>query len=449
MTKTEINLLESWVKHQSIDNLNRPLLFSFLVSISELEISNRVERYLKTLIRSITGDNSLTLKSLRKSFASEIFLKFALTEDSHPVLSKLDLLPTHNRQELLNYSSPQSRFWMLADWIGHTTPQTTFQHYALTMDLASFSISDRLFQKNRLFAKSLQFLADDLELNPSAYKNLNRYAPCKFADFYPRFLSHTDFINFDWHQPKYIKFFELEIDLQKLEKVLASFACDVDIEVIAKNTFLDVSTVKRITKSAGMILQTLAKEKDLTHPFKKQMLDSLLSVKYRNNQFHQDKIPKLADQLIASFMLRKSEDFGLIFQLWIEQAAKGINKNKGLYLTTLDNLNTFLSFYNQCFSENFIDNGKGGLFIEVDGTFVATNRLNFNDHKYKSMIQLENQRIINQQKIPTEHFFVSLSTRSFNATKTARSNQALHRAIFLTKIFRDLDGNDKYDKVKT
>lgn len=438
MSDKEISLLESWVRRQPNDALNRPLLFGFLTKVKSREISGRVESYLKTLMRSVTGDSSLTIKSLRRTFATDVFLKIALNDPSHPVTSKIDLLQRPPGQELISYCSPQSKFWMLADWIGHTTPQTTFNYYALSMDLACFSLAERFLQNKALFNKSLHYLGDDLSLKESTYKNLNRYKACKFADFYSRYLTKSIQPKTTWQSPSYVAFFKNDITLEQLESVLACFAQNETPEKVAEILFLPVSDVKRIFGSARMILFELSNARNTPPSFIKKILDSILAFKYSNGALIKERTAHVSDKLIPRFMDKREADFKAVYTLWIGEAAQGVNEKQGLFFYSQKSLETFLNFYKDCFFDEVDEEGIGGLYVEVIGYDLKPGQLNLKLEKHNSLIHVEDRRETTQTKLPVSHFYVSQSTRRFDSLKKATSKKALHRAIFLTKIYKDL-----------
>ena len=438
MSDKEIALLEWWVKRQPDDAMHRPLLFGFLKAIKSTEISERVESYLKTLMRSVTGDSSLTIKSLRRSFATAVFLKLALADDPHPVRSKLDILQQPSSQKLLSHCSPQSKYWMLADWIGHTTPLTTFNFYALSMDLACFTLSERFLQEQTLFSRSLRYLGQDVCLNESAYKNLNRYTACKFADFYSRYLSKPDDPKHEWQSPSYIAFFKHDITLEHLESVMACFAQNEVPEKVAEILFLPVSEVKRIFRSAQMILSALSKTKNAPASFIKQILESILAFKFQKGKLIKERTSQVSDKLTSRFIATASDDFNTIYTLWTEEAAQGINTGSGLCFYNKKNLEIFLNFYEKYFLDDVHEGGLGGLYVEVTGNNLSNGCLVFNHSKFAMLIRIEDKQEKVDTKIPITTYYVSQSLRSFDSSKKASSKKALHRAIFLTKIFKDL-----------
>lgn len=434
MTIDEMKQFEEYINNQSLekDSENNLLLFDDKVKIySKTVVIKKVTAYIQALLHSVTGNHKLTIKSFRKTFASEVFLNLTMKGGLEDILEILHLKRLDLNKEIhrtFNRSQPHNLFWLLAAWMGHSSPLITFKHYILTQELIIFLLSEKHLQSQPSFLRVLKSINSKLSLKESAYWNLNRAPDHKYATFFQKHITAFTLEKLKERSLEMGELFSKKTTLDLVDKILTLYINGYNSNDIDNKLLLLPSTTHAVIKKVEFLFG-IGSLKDNSLFF--DYLSKMSMFKIQGGVL----IPNRTSEVFKKTMLEMSklnnEDQIKLQTLWRKQFAKTFIKPNCFEISSEDDLISLLEIYKKIECHNEVG---GYLLIEAFGY-----RNNANDI-YKISTQEEAIRISDKRKVSenrlafVEKFNLYISIRNHDAKKTLNSIQGLNAMIFWTLI---------------
>ena len=196
LTESEkIDFLE-YLNEISFTRKNTNFIFSLEINHAKPIPENKVRSALQYAMRGLTGNNTLTLHHLRHSFANHAFA--ALLDIKLPFST-----PEHYVQLKKLAIYQRSYLYLLADLMGHHSPEITISSYIHFMDLALRSyLANYTNPKSDIVLLQWEKIISSMEqITPEAWrKRLQRcpddlFSPCTSSKFQPKTTTiHSDLI---------------------------------------------------------------------------------------------------------------------------------------------------------------------------------------------------------------------------------------------------------------
>ncbi|WP_076543069.1 site-specific integrase [Shewanella sp. UCD-KL21] len=156
------------------------------------DINKPIDKFLlsnftKTALRQLSGIDNLVFHHLRHSAISRLQLIFELNEDSakHPEIVPYSTQQIHKIINVLAGKTQRNKYYAIAAFDGHSSPETCFNHYFHFCDLVLYS--NLLSMKLKATKKQL------LNLNLGSRRNLSNQAKLRGMDYHWTVSSFLDF----------------------------------------------------------------------------------------------------------------------------------------------------------------------------------------------------------------------------------------------------------------
>ena len=445
LEETEIKLLENWVNklRNTFEEKTEQLLFSFISYPDEEQQKLKIYRYLTSLVRQITGKNDLSIKSLRKSFASEIALQILLQHNQALVLKTLDLrknfiTPKHLKNFMGN-SNPENCMWLLANWMGHASPQTTLESYILTMDLIVFLKTEEIFEerqrhkKKESYTEILKACCQRQDLSESVFKNLNRVKGFKYPKLFIDQLSETKTNIKDSILINYETLFEHNICINNIQKTLTLHTVQYSIDKIKSKLIIPDEYLKHLISTYKKIISKITPESDLNSLIEQSIIDRCTYFYFKDGEIHQNKTHKRGYEFISECLRLDTQDINTLFELWLAQIDLDFMKDGAFIIKNTTDLKTTLKIFQKL--PLFYKNKNETIMHVVAKGFITNSRLL--DIQFDSNIYFSDKRVQTNEKLALTTFHLKLSVRQHNSKKTSSCPIAINAGIFLSKITLD------------
>ena len=439
LKENEIKQLEEFVQNQSLEqnSQKRWLVFHEKIEIySKRVVTQKVTAYVQFILQSVTANPKVTVKSLRKTFASEMFLNLTMNENFGGMLKKfrINRLNLNTEvQQAFNQKNPFNLYWLLASWMGHSTPETTFKYYIITHEIVIFLWSEQILQKEPRYLSMLKFLSSEQGLKESAFKNLNRTKPYKYATFFYKFLTSFTAENLLPRRVEIPHLFDVGFETEKLDKILTLYRSGLSAEIIEKKLSLSPSTaLSVIQKSRFLVSQNGSISDELFFSY----LSRLSRFEFGEGKLVPIRTSRIFEKTSKKMAILSHEDKGFLKGLWQKQFAETFVDTSRFRISSENELIEFLTIYKKIQLHH--DFG-GHLLIEVNG-FRTQNCREFQLNSQDDYIKFADCREVSKIRPPLlEGFDIYLSARGINAKKTAKLHLALNVMIFLTLLKNDMN----------
>lgn len=435
LNQGELELLERWAVLVQSKSNQKYFLFGKNIEKQTLNtVASKVSNYLTQLIRSVANNPTLSIKSLRKSFASEAFLSLILFENHALVLGTTQLHQIKTDRVIrdsFNLRQPHNLSWLLASWMGHSTPITTFEYYCLSLDLVAFSFLESRFEASSNYLSILKSFNSDKPLSPSIYKNLNRFKDNKFIKLYITQLSRNQVVPLKHYTPHYDELFTISLEHETLQDILTLSTQGADESTIDKTQFLTKTTAKKVIQCAKKLLQTASSD-SLSEPLFNKAI-KILSWRHLGDKGSKARVPLITKQMMANAFNLKSDEIDQLFNLWKKQLKMNYFERGELFFSTLDNLEEFLTIY-RSFNAHSVHNGH--LLINVSGiknSEDAPIKVSADDY-----LVFQDTRIQQTDAFEYSQYTLRLSFRDKEAQKIATCPFGLNSSIFFAKLNHEL-----------
>ena len=383
LDKEEKTLLNEFYQNRSAAHFagTESFLFSQFQGIETSVVTASIRKFVITLLRNISGNPLVNLKSFRKSYASYAFLGMSIPSGLSAInkIMQLPAVTNMNSDYVSNRffgqvsAKPFNELWALAKTIGHTTPGTTQKSYTHIQDVPLFILSESEVAQARGYIGVLkEILAysvmDSLKAH-NAVNNARKRYPCdNYMYLFNKFIfrgavyksSTSHEISFDLQPGSEIELFK---------KVLALWC------FCAKNNLSDnreAYIARKLLVSESYVLKILSTFKGI---FEKlfgvtidddslaEFINQVLSFRVINNSFKTIQTSQIAKKFITQLERCDDEEF---FQLLIDEWYENFDGFERGMLTT--NQNLVLAF-GSLFSEETRENLK--VIVQVEhGRYV-------------------------------------------------------------------------------
>ena len=430
----ETKQFEEYINNQSLEKNSEKnlLLFHNQVEIySKTVVVKKVTAYIQTLLLSVTGNRKVTIKSLRKTFASEVFVNLTMHDGLEDILknlhlNRLDLDKEINRT--FNQSQPHNLFWLLAAWMGHSSPLTTFKHYILTQELIIFLWSEKHLQSQPDYLRILKSINSKLCLKESAYWNLNRTPHHKYATFFQKHI--TAFT------PKQLKerYFEIgelfpqKIKTDLLDKILTLYRYGYNLDGIDSKLLLSPLTSLAVIKKAKSLLG-IDSLKNNTLFF--DYLSKISMFKIQDSVLSANRTSEVYKKTMLEMSKLNHEDRIKLQTLWHKQFTETFVEPHRFQISSEDDLVVLLNIYKKIECHNEFG---GYLLIEVFGYRNNTNDTYQLNNQEKAINISDKRKVSENRPSFVEKFNLYLSMRNHDAKKSSNSSLGLNAMIFWTLI---------------
>lgn len=434
----EVKILERVVNASSLNTPNRNLLFDSLIqTYSRNPVQNRITSFLTLLVRSITRNQNLSIKSFRKSFASELLVQLGTSMDfeasSRFFEAQSEYLNDYIHKSF-NQESPSNLYWLVANLLGHTTPNTSFEHYTLTKDLLIFFETEKKLEQDSNYSSVLNNIASTHDLKVATIKNLNRYKLSKFCYLYGSKLTVFSRVPFRIHTPHFEALFSKKIDIETLQQNLLVYANgDLPANEIDNQLLLAQGTTNAFINGIKHLI-------DYKHPSQisdalvKKMIIDHSRFELNGNAFKKKQLPQITAKTIKNLIKLNDGNLKILEEIWRNQFTLGRYIKEELIIQSRSELTKFLSIYQTFNAHEFEDNY---LNINIIGT-----------RNVKELVPIENnepyiktndcQKIV-EDDYPLENFTLKISYRSPKAKKPAFCPFGLNAIIFWSSIYKIFD----------
>jgi integrase len=433
LKEDEIKLLEQWKTISTLET-KTPTYFLFdqqAQQLSHEEVTKFVTKFLEKIIRSVTGKSRISIKSFRKSFASETFVN--LTLHRYDFVAKLlefkEANLSHEVLRSFNSYDPNNIYWLLANWMGHSSPLTTFEYYALTKDLEIFLITEEKLQSSNGYNAILESFDINQELKKATYRNLNRSKSNKFAYFFANYISEFKQSPFKTKKPSYTKIMNLEYSTVEIQKVLTLFLMEHESSDIDKLLLLKPGSAALVIQASKDILKR-DHHTIISDPVLKHFIKHVTWVKFNQKQFTEQKASKLTKQTIENGTVLNTKEIKSVTQLWLEQLYDS-DKDMGIIKVQNDqNLVQFLTIYNQIHTH---ESNRGYLLIEVHGIKNNSDDAVPAIHE-EPYVSYKDKRVLSMDKFPEQFFILKLSTRSKESKRPSNCKLGFDSIVFFIAL---------------
>jgi hypothetical protein len=331
--------------------------------------------------------------------------------------------------ESFNLERPHNVYWLLATWMGHSTPQTTFEYYVLTQELALFLSFERMLQEDSQYTQVLKSLNVIKPVNEATFKNLNRFKNHKYASLFSSKITSLSSESFVPGEAIYSDLFAVNLQNEALQKILALHANDFEDKSIDKRLFLSSGTAKLIVDTAKQLF-TPAKGRSIPDVLLKNMIKKLawFEFDHSKNEFKEKRISQLTKKMLANREKLEDSELGELKLIWQKQLVRS-NKNPGEFVIfNVEDLQCFLGLYDKFQMHDDLD---GSLIVEIEGFKIEDDPLSFEGHSYLNSID---KRTLSVEEFPEEEFVLKLSYRASEAKKQATCQLGLNSIIFWTLL---------------
>lgn len=435
LTTKESQLLERWTQYTQSISKDTYLLFGKTIQKLSFEVVvSKVERYYTLLLRSITGNANLSIKSLRKSFASDTFLNLTLGCEYKTLLDETCISNINARIQIepsFNLPKPHGLHWLIANWTGHSTPLTTFEYYCLTLDLSVFAITEKLMENRPGYLTILKSLTSESRPQ-SFYKNLNRYKGNKYVKFYSNHLSPQTKVAFEPGQGYFSDLFNNKLNNEIIQKILACYLNGWDYEQVDNYLLLTQGTSRQVIETCKRLLQT-GRNNNIPATLFQKTVRQLIWWQF-NQQFSKKRISKLTEKTLENLSLLKKEELSTLFKTWIKQTYNGEFSINELRLLNIEDLTTFLEFY-----QKFNAHADCGGYLQIEISGIKNNeslplfQVDQNDY-----LLIQDNRIHRLDEFERSSFTLKLSYRDKDTKKPATCHYGLNSALFFAKVLIEL-----------
>jgi integrase len=425
----EVTLLEHWTNNRSLSQDGSYFLFNNQIEKhSEKVVVNKVSRFLTGVLRSIAKNQNLTIKSLRKTFASEVFINIAMYQDYSPLMKFIQINKINAAagvDQSLNLERPHNVYWLLATWMGHSTPQTTFEYYVLTQELALFLSFERMPQEDSQYTQVLKSLNVNKSVNEATFKNLNRFKNHKYASLFSSKIANLPSESFVPGEAIYSDLFAVDLQNEALQKILVLHADDFEDKQIDSRLYLDSGTTTLIVGAAKRLL-TPAKGRSIPDILLKSMIKKLAWFEFdrSDNEFRTKRISQLTKKMLANSEKLEESELGKLKSIWQKQLVRSNKKPGEFVITNVEDLQCFLQLYDKF---QMHDDFGGCLIVEIEGFKFEEDAPILGGPYYLNVVD---KRTVSVDEFPEEEFVLKLSYRAGQAKKLATCQLGLNSILF-------------------
>lgn len=433
-TPYEQALLEEWIYQTQIIQPNDFLLFNGMIKQNSYEaVIYRVSKFITALVRSVTGNHALSIKSFRKSFASEAFVNLFASLVPNIIqptkaLKQQDF--TQHIKNSFNTKSPHNLSWLLADWLGHSTPATSFQYYALVKELFVYLETERHLEKQYSYNSILKNVAPNNHNSDSIFKNLNRYKNFKFAVFYQSKVSQLESMPFVENQAEYLDLFSQRLDLDRLQKVLAAFASGENDHTIDQLLGLLPGTSASVINVTQNLLSGEDKNQ-LPDTLLKRAINSFKWITYENGEFRSGQKSTITTNTISNSLKISDKDLKTLLVLWKKQLADSFDTPNTFIIHSRPELESFLQIYKTL---QLHDAYGGYLLITIMGIKNSSVKTSLDLFNY-SFVEWEDERQLTDDRFAEVYYGLKLSTRNRDAKKIRFCPRGLNAIAFWANLW--------------
>ncbi len=321
-------------------------------------------------------------------------------------------------------------YWLLANWIGHSTPLTTCEYYSLTQDLAVFSITEDRLSKNKGYTYTLKALTNKT-FKAHVYKDLHRFKHEKYAYFFSKKISQVQGSDLLPRSPAFSELFNIQEGVDTIQKVLARYQSGLSVRDIDKELFIEPGFSQQIIIVSKQLLSSKLKDVFSEELFKK-ILQRFTWWSF-NKVYCKDRIPKLTERTLENARELNSNEISRLFDIWVLTLKGDCLKNNFWQIETANDLTTFLKIYDKF---NAHDDLGGCLLIEVTGVkhtqseFIPPSGLNF-------ALVIDDNRVLSTGDFESVLFKLKLSFRP-EKSKLASCKYGLQSTLFYVKLIEAL-----------
>lgn len=429
-SKSETEEFEEYIQNQLLgkNSKGKLLLFHNQVKIySKAQIIETVTSYIQTLLQFVTGNPKVTIKSFRKTFASEVFVNLTMHDGLEDILKILQLNRLYLDKEInctFNQSQPHNLFWLLAAWMGHSSPLTTFKHYILTQELIIFLWSEKHLQNQPNYLKILKSINSKLDLKDSTYWNLNRAPQHKYVTFFQKHITEFTTEKLKERFFEIAELFPQNVETNLADKILTLFSNGYRFDDIDKKFLLSPSRSLTVIKKAKAILCSNSLN---TEQLAFDYLSKISIFKFIDGELSANRTSEIYKKTMSAVSKLDQSDLQKLHALWQKQLTETFIDPNRFQIKSEEDLNVLLNIYKkiQCHNEY-----GGYILIEVNG--YRDNKSNHYQLSNQEMaFSISDKREISEIRPPfIQSFNVYLSIRNIDAKKPANSSLGLNAIIF-------------------
>ena len=437
LTAEEVKILERCVNTSSLNTSNSNLLFEGLIQIySRNSVQNRITSFLTMLVRSITRNQNLSIKSFRKSFASEILIQLGTSTDFRASSRFFEAQPEYLNDYIhksFNQKSPSNLYWLVANLLGHTTPNTSFEHYTLTKDLLIFFETEKNLEQETKYSSVLNNIASKNDLTVATIKNLNRYKLFKFCYLHGSKLTILTHVPFKINTPHFEALFSKKVDIETLQKNLLVYANgDLLANEVDNQLLLTQGTTNALIKG----IKSLIKHKhpsQISDALVKKMIIDHSRFELKGNSFKKKQLPQITAKTINNLIKLDDGNLKILQEIWRNQFTLGRYIKEELIIQSRSELTRFLSIY-QTFNAHELE--ESYLNIDIIGTRNLKKLVAIEIKE--SYIEINDYQKIEEDGYPLENFILKISYRNRQAKKRAFCPFGISTIIFWASIYKIL-----------
>lgn len=446
LNQTSFNEIVSKAQHNNSDSQNKPfLLFRNLDEFDRNVVNQQIRSYLLTLMKSLLNSETVNIKSFRKSFAS-----FGL---NNIVISGFDNIPKilgsaipekiamQNFDSQLGHNAKHKRLWLVSDWIGHSSPQTTLIDYASTLELNLFIATEALLEQNnsgQTYTNRLKLIASlsNKKITQSTLKNLNRHKGMKYTQFFSKDISNNVTNETDsFGKPVYTKLLEKKASLEIIRAIVEGFVSGTEPNNIDSHLLLHPGTCTFLLsliyrEIPGFSEDVTPKGLIALKPFLVYLFDlrQKNDTTYTLKKIEKSEITWLNSTLTAIQQMELKEPYNNVKAIWRRNTA---NFNEGLIFQNTNELIQFLKLIEKLFKNNSKVNHH--YYINHIGTKLVDD---FKPLSINTTFSYETKdlRIIKHGALPKSHYEVVLSTRKQLNNRPKKVHSLLHLIFILEKV---------------
>ncbi|PLA74972.1 hypothetical protein CYQ88_03470 [Hydrogenovibrio sp. SC-1] len=421
----EIQQLEELINKCHSNDPKRPFLFSFKERIKPKSLKQSVNQYLTNLLQNVTGE-ALTIKSLRKTFASTQFLRLTFLENNEWIIKEAGLESDANPvfQQQIESAEPHQKFWILANYIGHTSPQTTFESYALTLELANFYFSERLLEQQAHYKRRLKSLNTSKKVSESTIRNLRRYPEYTYAHHFSSVIYDPQ-LDCDWGTPINTSFLTTSVSIEKLEQVVVLLSMQYSQQAINDSTFVPIETISYIKEAYNQLLLDIFDGQIIPNKLEEDFIKRLTFANLNHKKWQKIRFEDLRASITDSSIKSKITTESNFYKLWKSQVKEVIKRNGEWHFSSQNKLEEMLGLF-----EGFV-NGKSKLQIKLIGIKLSQDEIetiHFGDHWVKD------ERKIDDTQIPFTEFLVSVAVSKDESKNRLTCKKCLGYGVFFSVL---------------
>ena len=432
----EMKLLSTWSENLTLHPKVKYFLFDDLnQKYSNDIVLNRISHFYKTLIRSVTNNPKLSIKSLRKSFASEVFIKLSTHKNNRMVRSLYKIKDSSIQDHIhkvFNLSTPENLYWLEADWMGHSTPLTSFESYVLTKDLAVFLHSEVQLESLPNYLKILRSLAPKQDFNEAVFRNLNRYQNEKFLRLFATKLTNLKKVPFQGFKPSFKTLFNVKLDIDTLQKALVLNAHDIDPFKIDQYLYMPDGTTNLIKGMATNVTQQEGNAVPAT--IIKNMIKKLSWFEFDGGTFNKKRLSKATYQTLSNALeILSVKEINIMADIWKRQIPSAYEKTAEFTITSRQDLKLFLSLYKKIHAHN-----THGGYLSISAKGIKNLQEDPCLDVEEAFIMFSDDRQLDGEKFPVEEFILKVSNHAKTAKVKEFCSYGLNSIIFWAFIAKQI-----------